>query len=295
MGKIVRYITEDGSAFVIACDSTDMVAEMEKIHKPSATVTAALGRLITAAAMMGDMLKGERDSVTVRINGGGPCGDLIAVSDYMGNARAYVQNPVVEIPLNNAGKLDVKGAVGTEGQLYVIKDIGMKEPYIGQTPIISGEIAEDITNYFAVSEQTPSVCALGVLVNPDLSVSHSGGFIIQLLPGCPDEAISKIEDSISDIDSVTAMLKNGYSADDIAIRALRGFKLDKLDESTIAYKCNCSRERVENALISTGLESLREMAASDDDTQVECHFCDKRYIFTPDDINNLIKTATEKN
>ncbi|MFR5876595.1 MAG: Hsp33 family molecular chaperone HslO [Eubacterium sp.] len=295
MGKIVRYITEDGSAFVIACDSTDMVSEMERIHKTSATVTAALGRLITAASMMGDMLKGENDSVTVRMNGSGPCGDLIAVSDYMGNARAYVQNPIVEIPLNKVGKLDVGGAVGTNGQLYVIKDIGMKEPYIGQTPIISGEIAEDITNYFAVSEQTPSVCALGVLVNPDLSVSHAGGFIIQLLPGCPDEVISKIETNISNIKSVTAMLQDGYSADDIAKRALKGFNLDKLDENAIAYKCNCTRERVENALISTGLDSLKEMAQSKENTQVECHFCDKRYIFSADDINNLIKTATEKN
>jgi molecular chaperone Hsp33 len=295
MGKIVRYITQDGSAFVIACNSTDMVARMEQIHKTSATVTAALGRLITAATMMGDMLKGKDDSITLRMNGGGPCGDLIAVSDYMGNARACVQNPIVEIPLNKVGKLDVRGAVGTDGQLYVIKDIGLKEPYIGQTPIISGEIAEDITNYFATSEQTPSVCALGVLVNPDLTVSHAGGFIIQLLPSCPDEVITKIENNISDIESVTTMLQNGFTADDIAKRALKGFELDKLDESSMQYKCNCSREKVENALISTGLDSLKEMAASGKDTEVECHFCDKRYIFKPNDINCLIKNATEKN
>jgi molecular chaperone Hsp33 len=295
MGKIVRYITKDGSAFVIACDSTDMVAKMEQIHKTSATVTAALGRLITATSMMGDMLKGENDSITLRMNGNGPCGDLIAVSDYMGNARAYVQNPIVEIPLNSVGKLDVKGAVGIDGQLYVIKDIGMKEPYIGQTPIVSGEIAEDITNYFATSEQTPSVCALGVLVNPDLTVSHAGGFIIQLLPSCPDEIITKIEDNISNIESVTTMLQNGFNADDIAKKALKGIELDKLDESSMKYKCNCSRERVENALISTGLDSLNEMAQSNEDTQVECHFCDKRYIFTTEDIKSLIKIATEKN
>lgn len=291
MGKIVRYITRDGSAFVVACDSTDMVAEMERIHKTSATATAALGRLITAASMMGNMLKGADDSITIRMNGGGPVGDLIAVSDYMGNARAYIQNPVVEIPLNNIGKLDVKGAVGTDGQLYVIKDIGMKDPYIGQTPIVSGEIAEDITNYFASSEQTPSVCALGVLVNPDLSVNKAGGFIIQLLPGCDDYVISKIEESISDIDSVTSMLNNGFSSDDIAKRALKGFELDKLDESNIKYKCTCSKERVESALISTGLENLKEMAESKDNTEVECHFCNKRYIFTPQDINKLIEKS----
>lgn len=295
MGKIVRYITEDGSAFVIACDSTDMVAEMERIHKPSATVTAALGRLITAASMMGDMLKSKDDSITLRMNGGGPCGDLVAVSDCDGNARAFVQNPIVEIPLNSVGKLDVKGAVGTDGQLYVIKDIGLKDPYIGQTPIVSGEIAEDITNYFATSEQTPSVCALGVLVNPDLSVSHAGGFIIQLLPGCPDEVIEKIEASISDIDSVTTMLQKGYSADDIAKRALKGINIDKLDESNMYYKCNCSQERVENALISTGLQNLTEMAECGENTQVECHFCDKVYSFTPKHIRGLINMATQKN
>jgi molecular chaperone Hsp33 len=216
---------------------------------------------------------------------------MIAVSDYMGNARAYVQNKIVEIPLNNAGKLDVSGAVGTNGQLYVIKDIGMKEPYVGQVPIVSGEIAEDITNYFATSEQTPSVCALGVLVNTDLTVSKSGGFIIQLLPGAPDEVIDKIEASISDIDSVTNMLSQGYTADDIAKRALRGFNLDKLDESNIKYKCNCSRERVESALISTGIESLEEMAQSNEDTNVECHFCDKIYKFSPDDIRVLIEKS----
>jgi molecular chaperone Hsp33 len=294
MGKIVRYITQDGSAFIIACDSTDMVAEMERIHKPSATVTAALGRLITASSMMGDLLKSKDDSITLRLNGGGPAGDLIAVSDYMGNARAYVQNPVVEIPLNSKGKLDVSGAVGTNGQLYVIRDVGLKEPYIGQTPIITGEIAEDITNYFATSEQTPSVCALGVLVNPDLTVKHAGGFIIQLLPGCDESIIDIIEKNISSIPSVTSMLESGYTPDDIAKKALQGIELDKLDESNVAYKCNCSRERVENALLSTGVQNLKEMAESDENTQVECHFCDKSYVFTPKEIEKLLKTATEK-
>lgn len=291
MGKIVRYITEDGAAFVIATDSTDMVYEMEQIHKTSATVTAALGRLITATSMMGDMLKNKDDSITVRLNGGGPCGDLIAVSDYMGNARAYVQNPIVELPPKPNGKLDVSGAVGDAGQLYVLKDIGMKEPYIGQTPIISGEIAEDITNYFATSEQTPSVCALGVLVNPDLTVKKAGGFIIQLLPFCPEEIICKIEENIANIPSVTSMLDDGMNADDIAKKALEGINIEKLDESDAVYKCNCSKEKVENALISTGEQNLKEMAESDEDTVVECHFCDKKYTFTPNDILNLLNSA----
>ncbi len=289
MGKIVRYITEDGSAFVVAADTTDMISKMEQIHKTSAVVSAALGRLITAASMMGDLLKGKDDSITLKLNGNGPAGSLIAVSDSDGNARGYVQNNVVEIPLNDKGKLDVKGAVGTDGYLYVIKDIGLKEPFMGATQIVSGEIAEDITNYYAVSEQTPSVCALGVLVNPDLTINCSGGFIIQLLPGCPEETISAIEKSVSEIPSVTEMLKEGMSADDIAKKAMNGIKIDKLDESHIEYKCNCSKEKVEQALISTGIDSLKEMADSDEATTVECHFCDKVYSFTPDDIKKLIE------
>lgn len=288
MGKIVRYITEDGSAFVIAADTTDVVARAEQIHKTSAVNTAALGRLMTAASMMGDMLKGEDDSVTLKINGGGPAGTIIAVSDSGGNVRGYVQNPVVEIPLNSAGKLDVKGTVGTNGFLYVMKDMGMNEPYIGQTEIVSGEIAEDITNYYASSEQTPSVCALGVLVNPDLTVAAAGGFLIQLLPGCPEEIIDKIEYSVSDIEPVTTMLSKGMTADDIAKRALKNIKIDKLDENEIEYRCNCSRDRVAAALVSTGRESLKEMAESGEDTTVECHFCDKVYTFTPDDIRKLM-------
>lgn len=290
MGKIVRYITEDGSAFVIAADTTDVVARAEQIHKTSAVTTAALGRLMTACSMMGDMLKGKDDSITLRMNGSGPCGTLIAVSDSLGNTRGFVENPIVEIPLNDKGKLDVRGAVGTDGYLNVMKDMGMSEPYIGQTEIVSGEIAEDITNYFAVSEQTPSVCALGVLVNPDLTVSAAGGFIIQLLPGCPEEVIEKIEKSISNIDSVTTMLSNGMTPDEIAKRALQGLNIDKLDESKIEYRCNCSRERVETALISTGIDSLKEMAEENQDISVECHFCDKVYNFTPDDIKKLIST-----
>lgn len=288
MGKIVRYITEDGSAFVIAADTTDVVAKAEQIHKTSAVNTAALGRLMTAASMMGNMLKGKDDSITLRINGGGPAGSIIAVSDSGGNVRGYVQNPVVEIPLNSAGKLDVKGTVGTNGFLYVLKDLGMNEPYVGQTEIVSGEIAEDITNYYASSEQTPSVCALGVLVNPDLTVAAAGGFLIQLLPGCPDEIIDKIEYSVSDIEPVTTMLSKGMTADDIAKRALKNIKIDKLDENEIEYRCNCSRERVAAALVSTGRESLEEMADSGENTTVECHFCDKVYTFTPDDIRKLI-------
>lgn len=289
MGKIVRYITEDGSAFIIAADTTDIIAEAEQIHKTSAVNTAALGRLMTAASMMGDLLKGKDDSITLRLNGGGPAGSIIAVADSHGNARGYVQNPIVEIPLNDKGKLDVKGTVGTNGYIYVMKDIGLKEPYIGQTEIVSGEIAEDITNYFASSEQIPSVCALGVLVNPNLTVAAAGGFLIQLLPFCPDETISKIENAMSEIEPVTTMLSKGMSIDDIAKSAMSGLEINKLDEYEISYKCNCSKERVEAALISTGREALQDMIDSGENTQVECHFCDKVYSFSPDDVQKLLE------
>lgn len=289
MGKIVRYITDDGSAFVIAADTTDVIARAEQIHKTSAVNTAALGRLMTAASMMGDMLKNKDDSITLRMNGGGPAGSLIAVSDSSGNARGYVQNPVVEIPLNEKGKLDVKGTVGSDGYIYVMKDIGLKEPYVGQTEIVSGEIAEDITNYFVSSEQTPTVCALGVLVNPDLTVAAAGGFLIQLLPFCPDDIIDKIEYAMQSIPPVTEMLTQGMSPDDVAKRALQGMQISKLDENEIEYRCNCSADKVEAALISTGRQSLEEMAKSTEDTAVECHFCDKSYTFTPNDIKKLIE------
>ena len=288
MGKIVRYITEDGSAFIIVADTTDVVARAEQIHKTSAVNTAALGRLITAASMMGDMLKGKDDSVTLRLNGGGPAGSIIAVADSDGNARGYVQNPVVEIPLNDKGKLDVRGTVGTNGYLYVMKDIGLKEPYISQTEIISGEIAEDITNYYVTSEQTPTVCALGVLVNPDLTVSKAGGFLIQLLPFCPDEMIDKIEYAMESIKPITVMLSEGMTVDDIAKEAMKNIEISKLDESEIEYRCNCSKERVERAIISTGKESLEEMIEAGENVNVECHFCDKSYTFTPDDIKKLL-------
>lgn len=291
MGKIIRYITEDGSAFILAADTTDIAARAEQIHHTSAVTTAALGRLLTAASMMGDMLKGADDSVTLRLNGGGPAGSLIAVSDSKGNPRGYVQNPVVELPLNDKGKLDVRGAVGTDGYLYVMKDVGLKEPYVGQTAIVSGEIAEDITNYFAVSEQTPSVCALGVLVNPDLTVQCAGGFLIQLLPGCPEETISAIETAIDAIPPVTTMLAQGLTVDEIAAKAMGTLKIDKLDEYPIAYRCNCNRERVETALLTAGEEELRQMIDAGEDIQVECHFCDKTYSFTPEQLNDLLKKS----
>ena len=283
MSVLVRMISTDGTLTVIAADTTDIINRMEQIHRTSAVTSAALGRLLTAASMMGAVLKGKDNSITLRLNGGGPAGSVIAVSDSEGNVRGYVSNPIVEIPLNNKGKLDVAGAVGKEGNLTVMKDLGLKEPYIGQVPIISGEIAEDITSYFAVSEQLPSVCALGVLVNPDLSIQAAGGFIIQLLPTALDDTIDKVEECIKDIEPVTQMLTSGMSAEDICRHVLKGFDLEILDTSSPEYRCNCSRERVSKALISIGREGLLEMA-QEKTTEVSCHFCEKKYIFTSEEV-----------
>lgn len=288
MGRIVRTISEDASVVCSAIDGKDIVSRIEQIHKSSAVVTAGLGRLAMAASLLGFGLKGNEDSVTVRVAGDGPAGALICVADSMGNVKAYVQNPVVEIPLNDKGKLDVRGAVGKNGTLSVVKDLGLKEPYCGQVPLVSGEIAEDITNYLAVSEQIPSVCALGVLVNPDLTVNCAGGFLIQLLPFAPDSAIDQIEKNINGMESVTRLISSGMTAAEIAMKALEGLDPNVLDDFEVSYRCDCSRERVENALISLGREELAVLAG-DGGTDVECHFCEKRYHFTPEEILGLIR------
>ncbi|MGN0549774.1 MAG: Hsp33 family molecular chaperone HslO [Acutalibacteraceae bacterium] len=293
MDKLVRCISTDGTLVIMAAETTDMVEKSQQIHKTSAVTSAALGRLLTASSLMGSMLKGENESITLRINGGGPSGTVMAVSDSSGNARGYVQNPVVEIPLNEKGKLDVAGAVGTDGFLTVIKDLNLKEPYVGQIPLVSGEIAEDITSYYAISEQIPSVCALGVLVNPDLSIKAAGGFIIQLLPTALDDTIDAVERCISGIPSVTSMLCDGLTPEDICKKVLKEFDLDVLDTSNPKYKCNCSRERVEAALISTGVQSLEELSA-EENTEVCCQFCDKKYNFSGAEIKRLLQSAKKK-
>lgn len=289
MGKLVRCISRDGTLTVMAIDSTDIVECAQQIHKTSAVTSAALGRFLTAASLMGAVLKGRDDNITLRINGGGPAGTILAVSDNMGNVRGYVQCPVVEIPLNNKGKLDVARAVGRDGTLSVIKDYGVGEPYIGQTPIVSGEIAEDITAYYAVSEQIPTVCALGVLVAPDLSIKAAGGFIIQLLPTAFDDTIDAVERCVKNVEPVTRLLESGMSPEEICRHVLPEFELETLDSSEPVYQCKCSRYKVETALISTGEKSLSEMA-QDETTTVTCQFCDKVYTFTADEIRNLLKT-----
>ena len=290
MAHLVRSLSDDGCVLVVAIDSTDISETARQIHNTSKVCTAALGRALTAASIMGDMLKGADSSVTLRFNGGGPAGSVIAVSDMNGNVRGYVMNPDVNLPLNPKGKLDVGGAVGTDGFLTVIKDIGMKEPFVGQIPLVSGEIAEDITSYYAISEQIPSVCALGVLVNPDMTVAVSGGFLIQLLPTADNSIIERVEKGLAGLESVTTMLARGLTPEEICKKVLPDFNVEVLDSTECEYRCNCSKERVEKALISIGKEELEDIA-KDDVTEVKCHFCPAVYKFTSDDIKTIIKSV----
>lgn len=291
MKNLIRMISDDGQLSVMAVDSTNIVSDMRRIHSTSKVCSAALGRLLTAASLMGSMLKGKEDSLTVKINGNGPCETVLAVSDSCGNVRGYIGNAKVQLPLNEKGKLDVKGAVGTEGSLTVIKDLGLKEPYVGQTRIVSGEIAEDITSYYAVSEQIPTVCALGVLVDPDTeNIICSGGFIIQLLPYAQEETIAKLEKDLESVKPVTAMLFDGMNPEEICRAVLKSFKLEKLDDAEVEYRCTCSRERVAKALIATGKDGLSEMA-QDEVTEVVCNFCNKKYHFPKDEILALLNNS----
>lgn len=292
MSNLIRCITDDGCVAALAVDSTNIVETARQYNNSSKVCTAALGRLLTAASLMGKMLKGETYSVTLRINGKGPAGSVIAVGDADGCCRGYIMDPHVELPLNGKGKLDVGGAVGTDGYLSVIKDLGLKEPMVGQVPIVSGEIAEDITSYFAASEQVPTVCALGVLVNPDLTVAAAGGFIIQLLPTADDTVIDRVEKGLKGLPAVTSMLADGLTPLQILQKALPEFQLEPLGEYDCAYRCNCSRERVERALISAGKDALTEMA-QDETTEVKCNFCPAVYRFSSEEIKDLLKNATK--
>ena len=266
MGKLIRGLSENGGIVFCGVDSTDIVCKAEQLHTTSATCSAALGRLLTAASMMGIMLKSTQDSVTLQIKGGGPAGRLLAVSDGTGNVKGYVEHPVVELPPR--------------------ADLGMCEPYIGQVPLTSGEIAEDITTYFAISEQVPTVCALGVLVDKDLSVRCAGGFVVQLLPGATEEEIEHLEKNIKAMPSVTTMLEEGKSVRDMLELALAGFAPDILDSYHVTYKCDCGLERVEKMIRSLGKKEVERMRDEDPVAEVNCQFCNKNYRVN---LNDLLK------
>lgn len=285
--KLTTAITKDLNIRAYALDSTSIVERARQIHDLTPLASAALGRTLTAASMMGAALKGEKDSLTIRFRGDGPLGTVLAVSDALGNVRGYVQNPQADLPLNAKGKLDVGKGIG-QGTLVISRDLGMKEPYIGQVPIVTGEVAEDITNYFAVSEQVPTVCALGVLVDVDWSIKHAGGVIIQLLPYTEDWVIDRLEENLKDLPSITQMMGQGMDNTAILGQFLRGFELDILQQREVEYRCYCSKERVTQALISLGAEELEKMREEQGEAELTCQFCDKVYHFSSLELGELI-------
>ncbi len=290
---ITRAMTRCGNARVLLINSKEMVNDAITYHHLSPTAAAALGRTLTAASMIGVMLKNKTDSVTVSFNGDGVCGKILAVADYYGNTKGYVQYPQADLPLNSKGKLDVAGAVG-RGNLYIIRDVGEREPYVGMTPIISGEIAEDITDYFARSEQIPTVCALGVLVGKDYTCLSAGGYLIQLLPGADEEFIDQLEARLPMIPPVSTLFSTGKPNAEYLKDILGDIAFDIFDEADVSYHCDCTKERVENALISIGEKDMKEMIDDGKDIEVSCQFCDKLYTFTPDELKILLKKAKQK-
>lgn len=285
-------MTGDGMVKAVAVTGRDMVERARQIHKTLPVATAALGRTLMAASMMGDMLKEEDGSVTLQIKGGGPLGAITAVSDSRGNPRGYLQNGQVDIPRKYQGKLDVGAAVGSSGSLTVIKDMGLKEPYIGSVQLVSGEIAEDITSYFVESEQVPTACALGVLVDKDQSVAAAGGYLVQLLPGADESVIQRLEESIARLGPVTDALHGGADAVQLLERVLEGQEPELLERRPVAYKCYCSRERVSRAIISMGKEEMQSLIEEQGGAELTCQFCDKVYHFTREDLQELLEEAT---
>lgn len=286
--EIVRAITVDGLVKAAAITGRDIVERARNIHKLLPTATAALGRTLMGASLMGDMLKEEKGALTLQIKGGGPLGTILAVSDHQGNVRGYVQNPQVELMEQRPGKLDVGRAVGTDGTLTVIKDIGLKEPYVGSIGLFSGEIAEDLAMYFVESEQIPTACALGVLVGLDQSVTAAGGYIIQLLPGAGEELISKIEAGVHSLGPVSSALAGGLDGEGLLRAVLSGFDLDILEKHPVEYRCYCSRERVSRALISMGRKDLSELIREQGRAELTCQFCDRVYRFSGEELKQLL-------
>lgn len=289
MGEIVRTITTDGMVMASAITGTDIVYRAQEIHHTKATATAALGRTLLAASLMGNQLKGEEQSLTLQIKGDGPLGGITCVSDSTGNVRGFVMHPEVDVPRKYEGKLDVSAAVGG-GYLTVIKDLGMKEPYVGSISLVSGEIAEDVTAYFAESEQIPTACALGVLVKKDGGeVLTAGGYLIQLLPGADDAAIDKVERGIRKVGSVTSALAEGKTTLELIHSVLEEFELEVLETTPVEYRCYCSRDRVTRALISMGREEMKSLIEEQGCADLTCQFCDRIYHYDRTELEEILK------
>ncbi|WP_040330169.1 Hsp33 family molecular chaperone HslO [Clostridium ihumii] len=292
MDKLVRATANNGDIRIIAAITTEMVEKASKIHNCSPTASAALGRMLTAGSLMGAMLKSENDSLTLQIDGGGDAKGITVTTHSDGNIKGYIGNPNVDLPLNAKGKLDVGGAIGKNGYLKIIRDMGLKDPYVGQTPICTGEIGDDLAYYFTVSEQTPSAVAVGVLVDKDLSIKAAGGFIIQMMPDASEFLADILTYRLQEIPPITTMISQGKSIEDILNTLFDDMNLKIYEENTeINFKCDCSRERVEKVLLSIGEKDLQEIYDDGKTEEIHCHFCNTKYEFTKDDIGKLLKEA----
>lgn len=294
MGDYIVRATAGNDSIRAFCATTKDIAETARIHhNTSPVVTAALGRLLTAGSIMGSMLKSEDDLLTLQLRGSGPMKGITVTADASANVKGYPINPDVIIPANDKGKLDVAGAIGI-GVLSVIKDLGLKDPYVGQVELVSGEIAEDLTYYFATSEQVPSAVSLGVLMNKDNTVRCAGGFIIQVLPGADDEMLDKLEESLKNIPSITSLLDAGETPETILEKALAGLDVNIMEKIPTQFKCNCEKSRVEKAIISLGKSEISSLIEEGEDIEVKCQFCNKAYIFTTEELERIKKEATKK-
>ena len=292
--QLVRAISKDGFVKAVAVSTRELTERARQIHRMTPVATAALGRTLAAASMMGNALKGEGSSVTLQIKGGGPLGTVLAVSDNEGNVRGTVGDPTVDLPLRPDGKLDVGSAVGCDGTLTVIRDLHMKEPYVGSVGLLGGEIAEDLAAYFVESEQIPTACGLGVLVDRDQSVLTAGGYLIQLLPGAGEDVIAKVEGGIMAAGSVTKLLAEDDDPESLLRRVMSDFELEVLEKSPIEYRCYCSRDRMERALISLGPDELQRILDEQGSAELACQFCDNVQTFTRTDLEGLLSNMKKK-
>ncbi len=286
--RLIRMVEKSGYFRAFAIDSRNLVEEARMIHGTSPVVTAGLGRALSATAIMGAELKSQQESISIQLKGDGPVGCIVAVSDCRSRVRGYVGEPIVDLPLKTNGKLDVGGSIGT-GYLTVVHDMGLKEPYIGRVELQSGEIAQDIAYYYATSQQTPSVVALGVLVDRDYTVKVAGGYMVQLMPGCPEQIVSQLEKNVAVMPPVTQLLAEKYTLEALMGKLLQGVSFEVMDEIEPIYACNCSRERIERVLISLGKKELTEMAREQGGAEIRCHFCNKAYQFAEEELRELAR------
>ncbi len=291
MDLLTKAVTKDGFMRIYFANSRETVEKARKYHNLSPVASAALGRTLVAGQLMGAMLKNDEATVTIQFKGGGEAGIVLVVGDAKGGVKGYIENPYVDLPLNRKGKLDVGGAVGKNGFLSVIRDLKMKEPYIGQVEIQSGEIGDDLAYYFAQSEQVPSVVGLGVLVDKDLSIAQAGGFIVQVMPDCDEFSLKRLEKSLESVCSVTDMLSLGKSNKELIMEIMKDFEIDILDETEIEYNCDCSLDRMERAIISLGKEEIQNIIDEQGEAEIVCQFCDRKYLFDKNALENFKNKA----